>query len=121
MCRDAGERAQVGIGLIEDAFEDLRAVADLEDRHPDTRQRNEIALYLIQHGLGGTAGPAEKFNTRCAVVMAISRLDRSLTPVVTNEFSILADQTAKTRTSMMSACPERSVCSVSFAGSRSTR
>ena len=53
---DAGERADVGLGRVEDRFERLRPVADLQDRHADARQRDEIALRLFEDGLGQDGG-----------------------------------------------------------------
>ena len=41
--------ADVGLGLREDRLERLRPVADLENRHADARQRDEIALDLFEH------------------------------------------------------------------------
>jgi hypothetical protein len=45
---DGGERTDVGLGLGKNRFERLRAMADLEDRHPHAGQRDEVALHLFQ-------------------------------------------------------------------------
>src|SRR5439155_20551810 len=46
--RHAAERPDVSFGLLEDRLERFRAVADLEDRHPDAGQRDEVALNLLE-------------------------------------------------------------------------
>jgi hypothetical protein len=55
--RNGRQRADVGLRLREDRLERRRAVADLEDRHADSRQRHEIALNLFENGHRQDRGP----------------------------------------------------------------
>ena len=48
--RDAGQPADVRLGLAEDRLEGRRAMADLHDGHADAGQRHEVALDLLEHG-----------------------------------------------------------------------
>ena len=55
LVRQVEQPAQVGLGLLEDAVEHRRPMADLEHRHADVRQRQQIAARLLedrfrQHG-----------------------------------------------------------------------
>ena len=43
------ERAHVRLAALDDLVERLRAMADLQDRHADARERQQIALRLLEH------------------------------------------------------------------------
>ncbi len=45
---NAGERADVALGTLDDFVEWLRAVADLEDRHADAGHRQEVLACLFE-------------------------------------------------------------------------
>src|SRR5262245_14687032 len=81
--RYAAECANVSFGLLEDRFKGPRAVADLEDRHADARQRDQIPLDLFQHRHGqyrGTRGEVvDTMNSGHLVTRCRSRM--SLFPV----------------------------------------
>jgi hypothetical protein len=49
---DARQGAEVGLGALDDFIEGRRAMADLEHRHTDARQGDEVALGLFQHRQG---------------------------------------------------------------------
>ena len=67
--RNAGERAQVRLAALDDIVERLRAMADLEDRHADARQRHQIALGLFEHLEGKHSRAGGKIENRFVVVM----------------------------------------------------
>src|ERR1019366_8497884 len=55
--RHVAERADVCVGLLENRFECLRPMTDLENRHADPRQRDEIALDFLEHRHGQHGRP----------------------------------------------------------------
>ena len=46
----ARERAQVGLATLDDLVEGRGAMADLEHRHADAGQRQQVLLDLLEHG-----------------------------------------------------------------------
>ena len=52
MSGNAQQRAEVGLGLVDDLLELLRAVADFQDRDAGARQGQQVALGLFQGGQG---------------------------------------------------------------------
>ena len=69
VCRHFASARMSASAFCENAFEGRRSVADLHDRHADAGQRQQVALHLLEHGTGSTAGPEEKFRMRVTVVM----------------------------------------------------
>src|SRR5262249_61989860 len=59
---DRGELADVGLAALDDIFERLRAVADLENRHPNAGKGHQVLLRLSEDRLrknGGAGGKVE--------------------------------------------------------------
>ena len=53
---NASQLAQVRLASLDDLVERLRAMADLEDGHADTRQRQQILLRFAEDFLGKDRG-----------------------------------------------------------------